>query len=319
MKKSTLEKLIEQVLMEESLEWKSPSGNIINAESLRDAKNLRELFKAAEKEGIHTNLAALDGYVNGTQIQSLKQKYTAKIASNPVDAEKKIKLALQKFFEDFQDWAKSKGLNKQNAFTSDFFKDSSNDGKDYPLNFERSVTDFGDEIKDLRGLDVDDDLTKAVERLPDEAQEIWANLFTDQEINILKPLYPKAPAVTENVNVDKTFHVGDLQVALNTKPQPVPVFAKIKQFYNQIKSSNLSAQDKQLTFDFIKRLLVVTRGSDQATATKGVSSGYGLTSKSASEGEKIDVQVVQAFQNAFKGSTVTERIEELTKYIWAED
>ena len=76
----------------------------------------------------------------------------------------------------------------------------------------------------------------------------------------------------------------------------------LKAFYKEVTTSSLDDVNKELVRDKISKIIQFERESSGTMRTsQGVSSGYNITSRSATEIGKVDFQMVKAFSAAFPG------------------
>ena len=93
--------------------------------------------------------------------------------------------------------------------------------------------------------------------------------------------------------------------------------AALKSFYSQIATNVTDKNIVNQIKDKITKVIQYEKTAGGGTrATQGVSSGYNITSRSAAGTQKVDFQMVKAFQTAFPGITgFNKRMEAFAKYV----
>ncbi len=164
----------------------------------------------------------------------------------------------------------------------DFLNDKSDDLGDALIS---KLGDNGINVNQLKGMDAS--LNEAKDVLEPKDIEIWYDKAQDPEDDDLKRDDADA--------LDKA----------------------LKQFYQEVTSSDMEDVNKGIVRDKISKIIQFEKEASGTTrATQGVTSGYNITSRSATEIGKVDFQMIKAFSAAFPGVTsFNERMNLFGEYV----
>tara|TARA_A100001515_G_scaffold144776_1_gene150019 strand:+ start:747 stop:2927 length:2181 start_codon:yes stop_codon:yes gene_type:complete len=176
------------------------------------------------------------------------------------------------------------------------------------------------EFATKQGIDPYEDLLKIVKGIDSSLEKELITLLGNN-LNSLKKMSESVLKENQNILEPEDFRVYykkavDTNDNTVTKADSDKVDSALKTFYMNVKNSTtLDSTKKSQILNKISKVIEYEKtASGKVRATKGVTSGYQLGSRAATETGKTDFQILKAFEKAFPGPEFRDRLSQFTTY-----